>query len=99
MAHGIIRPPRAGTEEPMERSQIVDAVKSYLLAEVLPGEDPDELTPATPLVSSGVLDSLATLSLVSFLEETFGIEIAPHEADEEHLETLATIANLVASKR
>jgi acyl carrier protein len=99
MPHGIIRPPQARSGGAVERSQIVDAVKSYLLAEVLPGEDPDELTPTTPLVSSGVLDSLATLSLISFLEETFGVEIAPHEADEEHLETLATIADLVASKR
>lgn len=83
----------------MERSQIRDVVKSYLLTEILPGEDPQELTTTTPLVSSGVLDSLATLNLISFLEETFGVEIAPHEADEEHLETLETIADLVASKR
>lgn len=76
-----------------------DAVKQFILKEFLPGEDPNELTETTPLVSTGILDSLATLKLVTFLEDEFGISVAPHEADEEHLNTLASIASLVQSKR
>lgn len=78
---------------------IAEKVKAYVLAEFLPGEDPNELTDSTELVSSNILDSLAILKLVSFLEEEFGIEIAAHEADEEHMNTLADIAELVQSKR
>ena len=67
---------------------IADKVKAFVLEEFLPGEDPDELTDSTELVSSNILDSLAILKLVSFLEEEFSIEIAAHEADEEHMNTL-----------
>lgn len=74
-------------------------LKSYILEEFLPGEDAAALTTTTPLVSSGILDSLATLKLVSFLEKEFSISIAAHEADAEHLETLERIADLVRSKR
>jgi acyl carrier protein len=75
-----------------------DVVKSFILREFLEGEDPDELTESTPLVSTAILDSVATLKLVTFLESEFGIEVEPHEADEEHLNTIADIANLVQAK-
>jgi acyl carrier protein len=74
-------------------------VKEYILKEFLPGENPDQLTEATPLISGRILDSLSTLKLVAFLEETFGVKIEPHEADVEHLDTIGKIAGLVESKR
>jgi acyl carrier protein len=74
-------------------------VKDFILDEFLPGEDPSKLTPTTPLVSTGIIDSLATLKLVSFLEQQFNIQVKAHEADEEHLNTLQTICQLVDSKR
>ena len=77
---------------------IVSATKEFILAEFLEGEDPNELTEDVELISSGILDSLATLKLVTFLENTFGIQIEAHEADEEHLNTLGDIADLVAAK-
>jgi acyl carrier protein len=75
------------------------AVKEFVLREFLPGEDPNELQDDTPLITGGILDSIATLKLVAFLEEQFGIAIAAHEADVDHLNTLNDIASLVASKR
>jgi acyl carrier protein len=50
-------------------------------------------------MSSGILDSLATLELVSFLEERFKIELAAHETDASRMGTLADIAKLVQSKK
>ena len=78
---------------------ITDTVKDFILKEFLPGENSDELTIATPLISGGILDSLATIKLVSFLEETFRITIEAHEADVEHMNTLADITQLVQSKQ
>jgi acyl carrier protein len=74
-------------------------IKDYILREFLPGESPDKLTDATPLISGKVLDSLSTLKLVSFLEDTFKVQIEPHEADVEHLDTISRIAGLVHSKK
>lgn len=77
---------------------IEQTVKKYILDSFLPGENPDELTAETPLISGGILDSIATLKLVMFLEETYGIALEAHEADREHLDNLADIAALVRSK-
>jgi acyl carrier protein len=80
-------------------NHIVDAVHTFILDEFLPGEDPSQLTETTPLISGGILDSLATIKLVTFLEERFTITIQAHEADADHMDTLADIAKLVASKQ
>lgn len=77
---------------------IIQAVKDFILTSFLPGEDPSALTPTTPLITGGILDSLATLELVSFLEERYGIELEAHEVDASRLGTLNDIAKLVQTK-
>jgi acyl carrier protein len=77
---------------------IKQAVKAFILEEFLPGENPEELTDETPLITGGVLDSIATLKLVLFLEGRFGVTFEPHELDPEHLDTTAYIDRLVRSK-
>lgn len=81
-----------------QTSQIRDAVKQFILGEFLPGEDPDELRDDTPLITGGILDSIATLKLVAFVEESYGIDLEAHEADADHLNTIADIGRLVESK-
>jgi acyl carrier protein len=77
---------------------IKKSVKDFILATFLAGESPDNLTDDLPLISRGILDSIATLKLILFLEETFGITLEAHEADKEHLDTLNQIAQLVCAK-
>ena len=74
-------------------------IKDYIMAEFLPGESPDELTDTTPLISGGILDSIATLKLVMFIEETWKVAFAPHEVDKENLDTLASMTRLLVSKK
>jgi len=83
----------------MDASAIQKSVKEYVLREFLPGENPEALTESTPLVTGGILDSLATLKLVDFLEKQFGISLEAHEVDAEHLDTLSTIAALILAKQ
>ena len=75
------------------------AVKEFILKEFLPGENPDELTSTTPLITGGVLDSIATLKLVMFIEERFGITLQAHETDPEYLDSIAAISKLIQSKK
>ena len=74
-------------------------IKNFIIKEFLPGEDPSELTDTTPLITGGVLDSIATLKLVMFIEERFGISLQAHEVDPEHLDTISQIAQLIRSKK
>ena len=79
-------------------AEIRDTVRAFILEQFLPGEDPDALHDDTPLVTGGILDSIATLKLVAYVEEKYDIELEAHEADAEHLNTISDISNLVQSK-
>lgn len=74
-------------------------IKSFILDEFLSGEDPDNLSDSTPLITGGILDSLATLRIVEFLENTFNIKLQAHETDFAHLNTISDIAKLVEAKK
>ena len=78
--------------------EIKQAIKEFILREFLPGEDPASLTDDVPLISGGILDSIATLKLVMFLEQRFGITFQAHETDREHLDTIPDIHRAVTSK-
>jgi acyl carrier protein len=88
-----------GKERSVTSETIEQKVKGYLMREFLPGEDPDELTATTPLISGGILDSIATLKLVTFLEDEYGVTFEPHEVDKENLDTIARIAQVLVAKK
>jgi acyl carrier protein len=77
---------------------VIPVVKDFILRNFLQGEDPSNLTSTTELIRSGVLDSLATLELVSFLEESFGIELQAHDVGPANLGTLESIDRLVRAR-
>ena len=79
--------------------EIKTIVKEYILHEFLPGEDPNQLLETTPLITGGVLDSIGTIRLVLFLEERFGIALQARDTDPEYLNTIASVAALVVSKK
>ncbi len=79
--------------------EIVQIVQHFILREFLAGEDPEELSRETPLITGGILDSISTLKLVTFLEDHFRITIEAHEAGVDHLDSIGRIAGLVAQKR
>jgi acyl carrier protein len=85
--------------EKQSMQEVKEIIKGYILEEFLPGENPAELTDATPLITGGILDSLATIKLVAFLEQRFQIQIQAHETMVDYLDTIADIAQLVSSKK
>ena len=78
---------------------IKESLRSFILAEYLPGESPANLTDQTPLRTSGILDSMATLGLVSFVEKTFGVMLDAHETGIENFDRIEDIAALVTRKK
>lgn len=82
-----------------DAAEIRRRVGAYVLEEHLPGERPENLTGSTELITSGIINSLATLKLVAFLEETFGVAVQAHEVNPENLDSLDRITAFVLSKR
>lgn len=79
--------------------EIRKTVREYILHEFLPGESPDELTDATPLITGGILDSISTLKLVAFLEDRFQVTVEAHEAGVDNLDSVGQIARLIGLKK
>ena len=76
-----------------------DTIREFILKRYLPGESAANLRDDTPLRSSGILDSLATLGLISFLEEQYRIEIEAHETDVDNFDRIQDIAAFVERKQ
>ncbi len=58
-----------------------------------------DLTDETPLLSSGVLDSLAILQLMSFLADELGIEIADDDFTLDNFETVGALLAFVRRRK
>lgn len=80
-------------------TQTADTIREFILKRYLPGESAANLRDDTPLRSSGILDSLATLGLISFLEEQYRIEIEAHETDVDNFDRIQDIAAFVERKQ
>ena len=77
---------------------IKKTLKNFILEDFLPGEDPDALEDSTPLITGGVLDSIATIKFATFVDETYGIDLGAHELSADYIDTVADMATLVHSK-
>jgi acyl carrier protein len=62
------------------------------------GEKLSNLHDDTPLRTSDLLDSVATLRLITFVEEQFGIQVEAHEASVENFDSVNSILQFVRSK-
>jgi acyl carrier protein len=80
-------------------TDIKERIRAYILQNFLQGESPANLRDDTPLRTTGILDSLATLSLVSFVEKEFGIELTAYETGIDTFDRIEDIAALVARKQ
>ena len=79
-------------------NDVKEAIRQFVVTRYLPGESPANVRDETRLLSSGILDSLAVLGLVSFVEQTYGIEVTTAERTAESLDRIKDIAALVARK-
>ena len=78
--------------------EIEQALKSYILEEFLPDEDPEDLTSDVELVSTGILDSISVINVVAYLEKFYEIKVEAHEASVDNMNTIESMAALVSDK-
>jgi len=59
-------------------------------------EDPDEeIDETTPLISSGLIDSLSIVSLVAFIDKKLGVKIPDEKGVVENFETVNKIIETI----
>jgi acyl carrier protein len=78
---------------------VKDAIRMFIIREHLKDESPANLHDDTRLISNGLLDSLAVLGLVRFVELNFGVELDVYETSAERIDSIEDIARLVIHKQ
>ena len=78
--------------------QIFDTLARFFSQELPGREGAVAVTPDTDIIGEGLVDSLAIFKLIAFVEETFGITIAPDEVLLENFQTLRAVRNLIVKK-
>jgi acyl carrier protein len=80
------------------KSDIRNAIRDYVLRELVQDRPNFVLTDETDLLSEHIIDSLGIFMLVTFLEEKFGIVVDADEVLIQHFQTVAQVASLVEAK-
>ena len=83
----------------MTSRTIAALVRAHIMETRPPEKRGLEFGDASSLVSSGILDSVGVFTLVAFLEQRFGIEVADEELQWKYFESVDAITRLVQSKR
>jgi len=71
-------------------------IRSFIVSEFLPDTDPAELADDYDLHDGGVIDSLSLLSVVTWIERRFAIDMDRIELKPEHFRSIDSIAAFVA---
>jgi acyl carrier protein len=74
------------------------AIKEYISRELVSDPELLPLENDTPLLVSGILDSLSVLKLVLFFDEQFGIVVASEDVIPEHFETIEAICTYLRAQ-
>lgn len=73
----------------------MDEIERIIIDNLQEQSDTVRLTPETPLLRHGILDSLALTALISYIEDHFRIAIPSDEILPENFATPGAIASLV----
>ncbi|MFH2054350.1 MAG: acyl carrier protein [bacterium] len=78
------------------RKQAEQAIIDFVKREFLEEDDEDlEVDGSTPLISSGIVDSFSMVSLKTFVEKKFGVQIPDAKATPEAFDTVDKIIGLL----
>ncbi|MEU2614641.1 phosphopantetheine-binding protein [Micromonospora sp. NPDC007271] len=83
-----------------QREEILRRLTSYVRQELLREQDDgvaSELRADSPLLEWGVLNSMNTARLISFLREELAVEVPPTHITGRHFHSLNTVTDLVLS--
>lgn len=81
----------------MDIHKLREEIRSFVLENFLPDEDSASLTDSTPLIATGILDSINTVRLISHLEQQYGIKLDLPTLDTAQLNTIPGICQLIAT--
>ena len=82
-----------------EEEILVKRVREYVVENFLLGEEEDEFSNEQSFLESGLIDSTGILEMITFLEETYQIDIEDEEMIPDNLDSVERVVRFVASKK
>ncbi|MFE1407399.1 acyl carrier protein [Streptomyces sp. NPDC058770] len=79
----------------MTEDDYVSALVKFIGEEFLHGEARAELNETTPLMESGVLDSLRVALLLTHIRDEMALYVSPAKIDAHHFKDIRTIAGML----
>jgi acyl carrier protein len=81
------------------QSLIEHQIRTFIVQNFLYDESDDGLKETDSLLEKGIIDSTGILELVSFLEETYSIQVEDEELIPENLDSIANATAYVKKKQ
>lgn len=81
------------------RAEVAAGLKAFLATIQKPNRPIAEIAETDGLVASGLIDSLAVVQIVMYLESAHGIDFAASGIDPERLASIASITDLIMERR
>ncbi|MFJ2112677.1 MULTISPECIES: acyl carrier protein [unclassified Streptomyces] len=81
----------------LDRTKILSKLNDYVVAELLDGKDAEQFDTTTPLLDWGLLNSIETARLVSFVRQELGVRVPPADMVKKNFQDLESIADLLLS--
>jgi Phosphopantetheine attachment site. len=73
-------------------------VEEFIVREIAPGRGIDSVAHDRDLLEGEVIDSLGIMQLISFLEDTYGIEVDDDDLAPENFRSVDSIVSFVEKK-
>lgn len=80
-------------------SEFKEKLKKFIMTEVNPERNLQDLSDDEPLLDSAIIDSLGVLKILAFMDEEFGIDLSSDEIKLENFKDIASISGLAEKNR
>lgn len=78
--------------------KILEELERFVLTEIAAGLGMDSIDPDEDLLAQGIIDSLGVITLTTFMEDTFGIQVDDEDIVPENFQSLNVLAAFVEEK-
>jgi len=75
--------------------QVLDRIETFVRERFLDDSDDQSLTPTSPLLEWGILTSMNTAILLTYIRETFGVTVPPISITSGNFRDLQSITAMV----
>lgn len=83
----------------MNREMVIESIRGFFETDLLKRSKVDHVSNSDNVIAAGIVDSLGIVKIISYLEDTFSVEIDDADLVMENFETIESMATFVENCR